>query len=709
MAQDIQHPTLDAIFRPKNIAVIGASKKVGKIGRELVKNLFGYEFEGTIFPVNTREKFISSTKCYPSMEAIPDPVDLAVISVPKAHVKGALEDCVRKGVRGLVIITAGFKETGEAGALEERQIRDTVREAGMIAVGPNCMGVINTDPEVRMNATFGPGQVLPGNVSFLSQSGALGVVLIEQATELGLGLRMFVSQGNRMDASADQFLEYWNDDPGTDVILMYIESFGAPRSFPRIARRVAREKPIVVLKSGRTRAGARAASSHTGALAGADAAYAALFKQCGVYRVSSIEELFDVGKAFASQPAPAGPGVAILTNAGGPAIMAADACATQGLKMADLAPETIQRLEDFLPPEAAIQNPVDMIASATPESYRVCMQALVDDPGADSVLVIFVAPPTVDPTATLEAIAEVAGGDHGKTVLVCLMGRLEQLSRTELLREQKVPVYVYPESAVRALSALVNRGEWLRKPKGEVLDVPVDRDAARAILGGAAARGGGYLQDDEVHTLLGAYGVPMARVRRCRTEEEAVAAATDLGLPVVMKISSPEIVHKSDAGGVFLNLRSELEVRGAYHRILAAAKPLLSSMDHFGVAVQEQVEGGQETIIGMTADPNFGPLIMFGIGGIYVEVLKDVVFRLCPITDRDADEMLRELRGFPLLTGVRGTEPVNLDFLKELLQRVSLLVSDHPEIAELDINPVKAFSARKRCVAVDARVRVLGS
>ena len=706
MPKDNRRPTLDAIFRPKNIAVIGASKKIGKIGRELVRNLFSYEFEGTIFPVNEREKYISSTKCYPTMSAIPDPVDMAIISVPKVRVRKALEDCASKGVRGLVIITAGFKETGEAGALEERELRDLVREAGMIAVGPNCMGVINTDPEVRMNATFGPSDVLPGNVSFLSQSGALGVVLIEQATELGLGLRMFVSQGNRMDASADQFLEYWHEDPGTDVILMYIESFGAPRSFPRIARTVAREKPIVVLKSGRTAAGARAASSHTGALAGADAAYAALFRQCGVYRVSSIEELFDVGKAFASQPSPAGDRVAILTNAGGPAIMAADACASQGLQLPSLSPETAKRLEDYLPPEAAIQNPVDMIASATPESYRFCMGSLLADPGIDSVLVIFVAPPTVDPTETLKAIAEEVAKDHGKTVLVCLMGRLEQLSRTELLRKQKVPVYVYPESAVRALSALVNRGRWLRKPVGVLLDAPVDRDAARAVLGAASGRGGGYLRDEEVQTLLGAYGIPLARARRCRSEEEAVAAATALGLPVVMKISSPEIVHKSDAGGVFLNLRSELEVRGAYHRILDAAKPLLSSPEHFGVLVQQQIDGGQETIIGVSADPNFGPLVMFGIGGIYVEVLKDVVFRLCPITDLDAQEMLRELRGFPLLTGVRGTEPSNLDFLEEMLQRVSLLVSDHPEIAELDINPMKAFSARERCVAVDARVRV---
>ncbi|MBM4370752.1 MAG: acetate--CoA ligase family protein [Deltaproteobacteria bacterium] len=705
MTEERRRPTLDAIFRPKNIAVVGASKKVGKIGRELVRNLFGYEFEGTIFPVNVQERFISSTKCYESLAAIPDPVDMAVISVPRARVRAALEDCVAKGVRGLVIITAGFKETGEAGALEERELLELVRAGGMIAVGPNCMGVINTDPAVRMNATFGPQQVLPGNVSFLSQSGALGVVLIEQATEIGLGLRMFVSQGNRMDASTDQFLEYWHRDPGTEVILLYIESFGAPRTFPRLARQVAREKPVVVLKSGRTAAGARAASSHTGALAGADAAYDAFFHQTGVYRVSSIEELFDVGKAFAYQRPSRGDGVAILTNAGGPAIMAADACASLGLRLPDLGEATRERLRAALPPEAATQNPVDMIASATPATYRACMNALLGDPAVDALLVVFVAPPTMDPSATLEAIAEVAGSCD-RTVVVCLMGRLEQLGHTEALRARRVPAYVYPESAVRALAALVHRGQWLRKPQGEVLDAAVDRNAARAVVEAAALRGGGYLDDAGVQALLAAYGIPLASARRCPTEDAAVAAAAELGLPVVMKVSCPGVVHKSDAGGVFLGLRSELEVRGAYHRIRSAVAPRLPCADDFQVLVQEQIEGGQEIIIGMTSDPNFGPLIMCGIGGIYVEVLKDVVFRLCPVTEPDADEMIRELRGFPLLTGVRGGEPADLGFLREMLQRVSLLVSDCPEIAELDINPFKVFSARARCVAVDARVRI---
>jgi acetyl coenzyme A synthetase (ADP forming)-like protein len=698
--------TLDAIFRPANIAIIGASKKPGKIGSEIVRNLFGYEFNGTIFPVNAGSRFIHSTKSYPSLSDIPDPVDLAVIAVPKQAVLGVVEECRAKGVRGLVIITAGFKETGEKGAVEERELRQIVKDAGMIAVGPNCMGVINTEAAFRMNATFGPRYVLPGNVSFLSQSGALGVVLIEQASEIGMGLRMFVSQGNRMDASANQFLEYWHEDEGTDVILMYIESFGSPRAFPRVARKVARDKPVVVLKSGRSSAGARAASSHTGAMAGTDAAYDALFKQCGVLRASSIEELFDIGKAFASGLKPGGPRAAILTNAGGPAIMAADACCALGLVLPDLSAETTAALAGYLPPEAAIANPVDMIASATPESYRFCMQELLKDPVVDSLVVVFVAPPTTDPTGVLQAIADVYQEKQDKPIIVCLMGRLEDLRKAKVLADLHVPVYVYPESSARALAALVEREKWLNKPQGTSQDFAVDRPRARAIVEQAAARGDGYLYDDETAGVLAAYGIPFTDSIRCLSEDEAVLAADRLGLPVVMKVSSPKITHKSDAGGVFINLRSELEVRGAYHQIMSAAAKVVPDLKDVAVLVQELVPQGQETIIGMSMDPNFGPLIMFGAGGVHVEVLKDVVFRLCPVTDVDAREMIEELRSYPLLNGYRGSEPANLEFLSEMLQRVSILVSDLPQIVEMDLNPTKVFAERERCRILDARIRV---
>ncbi len=698
--------TLDAIFRPANIAVIGASKKPGKIGSEIIRNLFGYEFNGTIFPVNAGSRFIHSTKCYASLGDIPDPVDLAVIAVPKRAVLGVVEECRAKGVRGLVIITAGFKETGVKGAIEEKELRQIVKDAGMIAVGPNCMGVINTESKFKMNASFGPRHVLPGNVSFLSQSGALGVVLIEQASEIGMGLHMFVSQGNRMDASANQFLEYWHHDDGTDVILMYIESFGSPRQFPKVARRVATDKPVVVLKSGRTSVGARAASSHTGAMAGTDAAYDALFKQCGVLRASSIEELFDIGKAFASGLKPAGNRVALLTNAGGPAIMAADACSSLGLELPDLAESTHNELASFLPPEAALANPVDMIASATPESYGFCMRALLKDPQVDSLIVVFVAPPTIDPTGVLKAIAEVYQEKKDKPILVCLMGRVEDLRKAKVLADLHVPVYVYPESSARALAALVERQRWLDKERGSITEFAVDRAGARQVVAGAVARGGGYLYDDETTAVLEAYGIPFCRSLRCASEDDAVAAAQQIGLPVVMKVSSPKITHKSDAGGVFINLRSELEVRGAYHQIMAAAKQVVSDLTDVAVLVQEMVSGGQETIIGMSLDPNFGPLIMFGAGGVHVEVLKDVVFRLCPVTDVDAQEMVKELRSYPLLKGYRGMEQADISFLTEVLQRVSTLVGDLPEIAEIDLNPTKAFAKRDLCRVLDARIRV---
>ncbi len=698
--------TLDSIFRPANIAVIGASKKPGKIGSEIIRNLFGYEFNGTIFPVNSNSRFIHSTKCYASVGDIPDPVDLAVIAVPKHAVLGVVEECRAKGVRGLVIITAGFKETGVKGAIEEKELRQIVKDAGMIAVGPNCMGVINTESKFKMNASFGPRHVLPGNVSFLSQSGALGVVLIEQASEIGMGLHMFVSQGNRMDASANQFLEYWHHDEGTDVILMYIESFGSPRKFPKVARRVATDKPVVVLKSGRTSVGARAASSHTGAMAGTDAAYDALFKQCGVLRASSIEELFDIGKAFASGLKPAGNRVALLTNAGGPAIMAADACSSLGIELPDLAESTHNELASFLPPEAALANPVDMIASATPESYGYCMRALLKDPQVDSLIVVFVAPPTIDPTGVLKAIAEVYQEKKDKPILVCLMGRIEDLRKAKVLADLHVPVYVYPESSVRALAALVERQRWLDKDQGSIKEFEVDRARARQVVAGAVARGGGYLYDDETTDVLEAYGIPFCQSVRCDSEDDAVAAALQIGLPVVMKVSSPSITHKSDAGGVFINLRSDLEVRGAYHQIMAAARQVVPDLADVAVLVQEMVTGGQETIIGMSLDPNFGPLIMFGAGGVHVEVLKDVVFRLCPVTDVDAEEMVRELRSYPLLKGYRGMEQADISFLTEILQRVSTLVGELPEIAEMDLNPTKVFAKRSLCRVLDARIRV---
>jgi len=413
-----------------------------------------------------------------------------------------------------------------------------------------------------------------------------------------------------------------------------------------------------------------------------------------------------VGKALTLKRLPKGNGVAVLTNAGGPAIMAADTLSALGLNIPPLAEATREKLASFLPAEAALNNPVDMIASATPESYGRCMRALLADPGVDILMTIFVAPPTTDPSATLQVISEVCSQEQSKPIVVCLMGRIEQLSQAQLLQRANVPVFVYPESAARAMAAMVQRARWLEKPQGTVKDFQVDASVGRAIVDAVKARGGGNLRDDEVWQLLAGYGIPTTEAIRCTTEDEAVVAANRIGLPVAMKISTPRIVHKSDAGGVFLNIHSELEVRGAYHRILQGAAKALGDTEGCGVTVQKMVSGGQETIIGMSLDPSFGPLILFGLGGVYVEVLKDVVFRLHPLTDVDAAEMVRELRSLPLLTGFRGSEPVDLSFLEEMLMRVSHMVGDLPEITEMDLNPVRAFADRDRCRVLDARVRI---
>ena len=698
--------SLDCIFKPSSVAVVGASKSKAKFGGRLVRNLIGYEFEGTVFPVNQRASFIQSIKCYPSVGEIPDTVDMAVISVPKEQVIEVAEKCGKKGIRALVVITAGFKEIGGEGLERERALMEVVRRYDMRIVGPNCMGVLNTEEKVRLNATFGPASPLPGRVSFLSQSGAMGVAIIGLARQIGLGLSKFASVGNKADVSGNDLLEYWRDDPETDVILMYLESFGNPRKFPMIARETSRKKPVVVVKAGRTKAGALAASSHTGALAGMDVAIDALFDQCGVLRVTSIEELFDVGKGLVDQPLPRGKRVAVLTNAGGPAIMATDALVSSGLEMAELSEKTKEALRGFLPSEASVANPVDMIAGATREKYERSLGLLLDDENVDSVLVIYVTIVEYDNRPIAEGVAEVMEKRRDKTVLACFMGQDAALPSLNSLRRARVPVFVFPESAIKALHAMYRYRKWRELPQAEIVAYPVDRAKARELIAKALARGEGYLPSDEVTELLEIYGIPTLRTHTCATAEEAAEAAERIGYPVVMKVSAEDIVHKSDVGGVMVDLKNELEVHGAFGKIMGQVERSQGSREGVKVIVQEMVKGGREMIIGMTLDPSFGPLVMFGLGGIYVEVLKDVVFRVCPVSLPEAQEMIRGIRSYPLLKGVRGAEPVNEEAIAEVITRISQMVMELHSIAELDINPFMAFPERARCIAVDARIRV---
>jgi acetate---CoA ligase (ADP-forming) len=711
---------LDALFRPRAVAVIGASRERGTIGAEILHNLIARGFQGPVYPVNPKAGFVQSVLAYPTIEAVPGPVDLAVLVVPAAAVPPILEACGRAGVAAVVVISAGYRETGEEGARRERVLVECARRHGMRLVGPNCLGLLNTEPAVSLDATFAPTYPSAGRIAFSSQSGALGLAILEHSAQLNLGISHFVSVGNKADVSGNDLLEYWEQDPGTDLILLYLESFGNPRRFTQIARRVGRRKPIVAVKSGRTGAGQRAAASHTGSLAGSDAAVDALCLQSGVIRTDTIEELFDVAMLLAHQPVPRGNRVAIVTNAGGPGIMATDACESHGLQVVTLADETVTALRAFLPREASTRNPVDMIASAAPESYEKAVRLTASDPGVDAVLAIYVPPVVTRPLDVAQAIvrgtADAARearalGRAPKPVLTCFMGSHGVPEGLRSLQEGQIPSYAFPESAAIALARVVRYGRWLAEPEGASrIFADVDARRAQAALARARAQAdageGTWLDPGETRELLAAYGLATPLARVVHDEAEAVRAAAAAGGPVVLKLVSATIAHKSDVGGVVLDLRSESEVRDAFRGIQARleARGLLSQIE--GVLVQPMIREGVEAIVGVTHDRSFGPLVMFGIGGVHVELLRDVAFRVHPLTDRDARDLVRSVRGFPLLEGYRGAAPGDVAALEELLLRVSQLAGDHPEIAEMDLNPLKVLPPGRGCVVVDARVLV---
>lgn len=696
--------SLDPLFRPESVAVIGASRNPGTIGYQIVDNLVRHRFTGVVYPVNPKAKAIHSIPAYPSISHVPGPVDMAIIVVPKEHVLPVVEECGENGVKGIVVISAGFREVGGEGVEREELLLAAVRRHGMRLVGPNCMGLMNTSSEVSMNATFAPTMPPQGATSFLSQSGAMGVTILDYAAEYGVGINQFVSVGNKPDVSGNDLLEYWEDDPGTRVILMYLESFGNPRHFTPIARRVSRKKPIAVVKSGRTRAGALAASSHTGALAGADVAIDALLAQCGVLRADSIEELFDMAMAFECLPLPAGNRVAIVTNAGGPGIIIADACESLGLDVVELAPETQARLRDVLPAEASVRNPVDMIASATGKSYEIALKMVLDDPSVDAAIAAFVPPLGIKQTEIAKSIVVAVGGREDKPVLAVLMGREGLPEGRAELKEVGIPAYIFPESAARALAAMHRYRKWTERPFQEPERFAVDRRTVEGILDRVQAAGRTQLTEVEALKLFDAYGIPTIPYRVAHSEEAAVEAAEEIGYPVVLKILSPDVVHKTDSGGVRVDIRSPEDVGEAYRSILHSVRDAHPEARMEGVLVESFLQEGREVIVGMSTDPRFGPLLMFGLGGIYVEALKDVAFRVQPVTRIDAEEMIRDIRAFPLLEGVRGEAGSDLSILAEVIQRVSQLVGDHDRILELDLNPFLSFP--EGGMAVDARVRV---
>jgi acetyl coenzyme A synthetase (ADP forming)-like protein len=669
-------------------------------------------FQGSVYPVNPKATVVGSMRAYPSVRDIPDPVDLAIIAVPRNAVLGIVDECAERGVRALVVITAGFAEIGPEGRGLQQQLLDKVRGYGMRMVGPNCMGLLNTAPDVQLNASFSPIFPPHGRVAMSSQSGALGLAILALARRLHLGLSTFISVGNKADVSGNDLLQYWEEDAATDVILLYLESFGNPRRFARIARRVSRRKPIVSVKSGRTLAGKRAAGSHTAALAASDVAVDALFRQTGVIRADTLEEMFDLAAALGRQPLPPGRRVAIVTNAGGPGILCADACEAGRLLVPELTATTKARLAAILPPQASLSNPVDMIASAGPEHYRQTIETVLAAAEIDALIVIYIPVGIGQQQEIFKAIssgvaAGRAGGGANKPVLACLM--VEEGNSPPLqASEEYLPTYAFPEAAARVLSKVAEYADWRAQPLGMFLEFDdADVHSARRISQKTLAeRGPGWLSTEEARQVLLAMGLPVAPGGVARSPDAAEELANQIGFPVAVKLASHQIVHKTEMGGIVLNLTDGAGVRQAFATIRdrLAREGLLEAME--GVLVQPMVQGGVEVMVGVTTDPLFGPLIAFGLGGVHVEILGDVCFRITPLTDRDAHEMVQEIRGYRLLEGYRGHPPADVKVLEEVLLRISLLVEEVPEITELDLNPIFALPPGQGCQIVDARIRV---
>lgn len=698
---------LRRFFEPRAVAVIGASRRRASIGGALFHNLLQDQYTGVVYPVNPATSVVQGVAAYPSVEAIAGPVDLAIIAVPADQVIPAVEQCARKGVFALVIISAGFAETGEEGRRKQAEMMRICRAAGMRVIGPNCMGILNTDPEVRLNATFAPVSPPPGRIGFLSQSGALGLAVIDHARTLGLGISTFVSVGNKADISGNDLITYWESDPRTDVILLYLESFGNPVKFSRIARRVGREKPIVAVKSGRSHAGARATSSHTGALvAASDIPVDALFRQTGVIRTDTLETLYDVASLLTNQPLPAGRRVGIITNAGGPAILCADACEAEGLAIPLLAEASQQRLREFLPAQASVGNPVDMIASATGEHYRRAIRVVGEDPNVDAVVAIFIPPLVTQAEAVAQAIVDgardLARAKPLLTVFMSARGVPEVLRSPDV----RVPSYAFPEAAAIALAHVARYAEWRRRP----VETPVDlgrlrRDEAVAVVAEALGHGEGWLAPEQARALLTCYGLPVIDQRVVTDPAAAAAAAAEFGTEVALKGVGPGIVHKTEVGAVRLGLRGEDTVRRAAEEMREAVAAHGLRVERW--TVQPMVPEGVEMIVGVVQDPQFGPMVACGAGGVMVEVLRDVAVRLAPLTRTDAAEMMQDLKTFPLLTGFRGRPACNVGALQDALLRVSALVEDLPQVAELDCNPIIVHP--DGAAIVDVRVRVAPS
>ncbi|OEU67592.1 MAG: acyl-CoA synthetase [Desulfobacterales bacterium PC51MH44] len=707
---------LDAIFSPKSVAVIGASTTPGKVGHDIFANILRGGYSGTLYPVNPKAKSILCVHAYPTVKEIPDQVDLAVIILPPRLALKAVEEAAERGARGIVIVSAGFREVGGEGAELENRIVSICRQTGIRMVGPNCLGVINPLPEVRLNASFSARMPAPGKISFISQSGALCTAVLDFAADRDFGFSKFISIGNKADVDELDLLHYLHEDPNTEVIMIYLEELRRGSDFIETAKAITsgyRRTPILVIKSGRTMAGAQAAASHTGALAGSEAVYDAIFKQTGIIRAESIHELFDFAGAFAykeesalgklRRKMPRGNRVAIITNAGGPGIVATDMTVSSGLKLARFKTETIEALASHLPETANLQNPVDVIGDASYDRYENALSAVIQDEEVDGALVILTPQSMTNALGTAEAIVRVARGSH-KPILCCFMGIIDVSSGVKYLQEHGYPVFNFPEDAAKAFGALYEYSQWMNRQILPEFTFQHDRERAETIIQSSLAAGKTHLGELDGTKLLKCYGFHVLPTKLAKDEAEAAVIAADMAFPVVMKIVSPQILHKSDAGGVVVGLKNQEEVKRAFNQIVGRAAKYNPSAVIDGVLVQTMAQPGTETILGMNRYPIFGPLLMFGLGGIYVEVFEDVVFRLAPVGRNEARRMIHEIKGFKLFEGFRGRPKADLEVIEKALASLSDMVMNHPEISEMDINPLIIHEEGKGATVADCRI-----
>ena len=692
---------LETFFTPKSVAVIGASATPGKLGHSVVRNLQDGGFEGEIYPINPKSTEILGLTAYRSVMDILGTVDLAVIVIPYGIVPAALEECGEKGIPSVVIITAGFRESGRGGVEREKQLVEIAHRYKMRLIGPNCLGVIDTG--TPLNATFSAGMPPVGPIDFMSQSGALGTAVLDIAMAGRMGFSKFISLGNKADVSEIDLLNALADDPASKVILMYVEGVSNGQEFIQVARRVSRRKPIIAIKSGVTESGSRAVSSHTGSLAGSEAAYTAAFKQAGVIRAQSMQELFDFSLAFAYQPRIAGNRIGIVTNAGGPGILATDGLERAGMRIARFTEETRAALSDCLPSSAAVGNPVDVLGDAKADRYREAIRLTLADPKVDGLLVILTPQAMTEIEETARAVGDVAKTSE-KPILACFMGEARVNAGVEILREADVPNYMFPERAAASFAAMEAYRSELERPIFEPEACVECNATVRALFDRIRSEGRVTIGDAEAWDVLKAYGFSVPESKLATTAGEAVEFAGAIGYPVVLKIASPDILHKTDVGGVKVNLRSASDVRDAFDLIVYRAGRYMPDARIWGCQVQQMVLGGREILLGMSRDPQFGPLVAFGLGGIYVEALKDVAFRVAPFSREEAAVMIREIRSYRLLEGIRGEQRSDHEALIDALLKISRLVTDFPEIVELDINPMMVFEEGSGAMAIDMRL-----